>query len=174
MPQQTNLNISPYFDDFDENKNFHKVLFKPGFPVQARELTTLQSILQDQIEKFGDHFFKEGSQVIPGALGIDLTYYGIKIDSSFFGVPVSSYIDKLIGVTIKGATSGVTAKVSKVLDSTESEEGFVTLYIKYINSNPNSEFQVFPIWRIINNKFKHNLRFHLNSGRKYFCKYYLN
>jgi hypothetical protein len=143
MPQQTNLNISPYFDDFDENKNFHKVLFKPGFPVQARELTTLQSILQDQIEKFGDHLFKEGSQIIPGALGIDLTYYGIKIDSSFFGVPVSSYIDKLIGVTIKGATSGVTAKVSKVLDSTESEEGFVTLYIKYVNSNPNSEFQVF-------------------------------
>ena len=49
----------------------------------------------------------------------------------------------MIGVTIKGATSGVTAKVSKVLDSTESEEGFVTLYIKYVNSNPNSEFQVF-------------------------------
>ena len=45
MPQQTNLNVSPYFDDFSEDKNFHKVLFKPGFPVQARELTTLQSIL---------------------------------------------------------------------------------------------------------------------------------
>ena len=42
MPQNTNLNVSPYFDDFNENKNYHKVLFKPGFPVQARELTTLQ------------------------------------------------------------------------------------------------------------------------------------
>ena len=143
MPQQTNLNVSPYFDDFSEDKNFHKVLFKPGFPVQARELTTLQSILQSQIEKFGDHFFKEGSQVIPGGIGVDFTYYGVKIDSSFFGVPVSSYLDKLVGVTIKGATTKVTATVVKVLDSTESEAGFVTLYVKYKNSNPNSEYQVF-------------------------------
>ena len=60
MPQQTNLNVAPYFDDFDAGNDFHKVLFKPGYPVQARELTTLQSILQDQIEKFGKHFFKEG------------------------------------------------------------------------------------------------------------------
>ena len=50
MPQETNLNVSPYFDDFDVNKNFYKVLFKPGYPIQARELTTLQSILQNQVE----------------------------------------------------------------------------------------------------------------------------
>ena len=52
MPQQTNLNVAPYFDDFDAANDYHKVLFKPGFPVQARELTSLQSILQNQIEKF--------------------------------------------------------------------------------------------------------------------------
>ena len=46
MPQQTNLNVSPYYDDFDPSKGYHRVLFKPGFPVQARELSTLQSILQ--------------------------------------------------------------------------------------------------------------------------------
>ena len=57
MPQNTNLNVSPYFDDFVDSKNYHKVLFKPGFPIQARELTTLQTILQDQVEKFGHHFF---------------------------------------------------------------------------------------------------------------------
>ena len=50
MPQKTNLNISPYYDDFDKADNFYKVLFKPGFPVQFRELTGLQSILQNQIE----------------------------------------------------------------------------------------------------------------------------
>ena len=44
MPQNTNLNVSPYFDDFVDSKNYQKVLFKPGFPVQARELTTLQSV----------------------------------------------------------------------------------------------------------------------------------
>ena len=58
MPQETNLNTAPYFDDFDPQNNYYKVLFKPGYPVQARELTTLQSILQDQIEKFGNHVFK--------------------------------------------------------------------------------------------------------------------
>ena len=68
MPQETNLNVSPYFDDFDIDKNYFKVLFKPGYPVQARELTTLQSILQNQIEQFGSHTFKEGSVVIPGNL----------------------------------------------------------------------------------------------------------
>ena len=78
MPQNTNLNVNPYFDDFDKNKNFNKVLFKPGTPVQARELTTLQSILQDQIEKFGQHMFKEGSVVIPGSVAYDNLYYAVK------------------------------------------------------------------------------------------------
>ena len=46
MLQKTNLNISPYYDDFNKDKNFYKVLFKPAYPVQARELTGLQSLLQ--------------------------------------------------------------------------------------------------------------------------------
>ena len=91
MPQNTNLNVSPYFDDFNENKNYHKVLFKPGFPVQARELTTLQSILQNQVEKFGRHFFKEGSQVIPGGTFYDPSYFAVKIDPNFLNIPVNSY-----------------------------------------------------------------------------------
>ena len=64
MPQKTNLNISPYYDDFDKAKNFYKILFKPGKPVQARELSGLQSILQNQVENFGKHIFKEGSMVL--------------------------------------------------------------------------------------------------------------
>ena len=63
--EKTNLNVSPYYDDFDETKDFHRVLFRPDFAVQARELTQLQSILQNQIEKHGRHFFKEGTVVIP-------------------------------------------------------------------------------------------------------------
>ena len=56
--QKTDLNVSPYYDDFDTNDNFHRVLFRPGTAVQARELTTLQSILQNQIERHGRHFFQ--------------------------------------------------------------------------------------------------------------------
>lgn len=80
MPQKTNLNINPYYDDFDSSNNFYKVLFKPGFPVQARELTTLQSILQDQIESFGSYVFKEGSMVIPGSITYDPQYYAVKLN----------------------------------------------------------------------------------------------
>ena len=59
MSQKTNLNVNPYYDDFDPTKNFLKVLFKPGYPVQSRELTTLQSILQNQVENFGTHILKK-------------------------------------------------------------------------------------------------------------------
>ena len=51
MVQKTDLNVSPYYDDFDETDNFHRTLFRPGFAIQARELTQLQSVLQGQIEK---------------------------------------------------------------------------------------------------------------------------
>ena len=97
MPQETNLNVSPYFDDFDAANDFHKVLFKPGFPIQARELTTLQSILQNQVEKFGDHIFREGSKVIPGQLSYQSEYYSVQVEAGYFGIPVSFYADKLIG-----------------------------------------------------------------------------
>ena len=55
-----NLNVSPYYDDFDDTKNFNRVLFRPGYAVQARELTQLQTLLQSQIGKFGNHIFKNG------------------------------------------------------------------------------------------------------------------
>ena len=70
MPQETNLNVAPYFDDFDAKDTYCKILFKPGLPVQARELTGIQSILQSQIEKFGQHIFKDGASVLEVVLDI--------------------------------------------------------------------------------------------------------
>ena len=78
MPSPTDFNLSPYFDDFSESKKFHRVLFRPAFAVQARELTQSQTILQNQIEKFGDHMFKQGSIVIPGGVAYDSNYYAVK------------------------------------------------------------------------------------------------
>jgi hypothetical protein len=135
MSQQTNLNVAPYFDDFDANNDYYRVLFKPGYPVQARELTTLQSILQNQIEKFGQHFFKEGSKVIPGNIGYNALYYAVELQNSYLGIPVSAYADQLVGTKITGQTSGVTAVVEKVLSSAESERGNITLYVNYLGSN---------------------------------------
>ena len=138
MPQQTNLNVAPYFDDFDAADDYHKVLFKPGYPVQARELTNLQSILQNQIEKFGQHFFKEGAKVIPGNTGYTQLYYCIQLQNNFQGIPVSAYVDQLIGTKITGEASGVTAVVDKVLLADDSERNNLTLYINYIKSNINN------------------------------------
>ncbi len=143
MPQETNLNVSPYFDDFDENKNFNRVLFKPGIPVQARELTQLQTILQNQVEQFGIHFFKEGSMVIPGQIGYDPAYFAIELEDTFLGIPISEYLDKLVGKTVKGETSGVEAIVVNHLISTESERGHNTLYIKYVKSGNDFASNVF-------------------------------
>ena len=135
MPQQTNLNVSPYFDDFNSDNNYSKVLFKPGYPVQARELTTLQSILQNQIEKFGQHFFKEGAKVIPGNTGYNAQYYAVELNNSYLGVPVEAYVSQLIGTKITGQTSGVTAVVDNVLFAANSERGNLTLYVNYLSSN---------------------------------------
>ena len=139
MPQNTNLNVSPYFDDFDATKGYQRVLFKPGTPIQARELTTLQSILQNQVEKFGKHFFKEGSMVIPGQIGYDSEYSCVQIDDTHLGIPVSSYIDKFVGKSIKGETSGVTAVVENYITNTVSEKNNYTLYVKY-KSSSNTNF----------------------------------
>jgi hypothetical protein len=144
MSQQINLNVAPYFDDFNANNDYHKVLFKPGAPVQARELTTLQSILQNQINKFGQHFFKEGAKVIPGNTGYTQLYYCVQLQNTFLGVPVEAYVSQLIGTKITGQTSGVSAVVDKVLFSRDSEGGNLTLYINYLNSSTqNNATQVF-------------------------------
>ena len=135
MPQNTNLNSSPYFDDFNELKNYQRVLFKPGLPVQSRELTTLQSILQSQVEKFGKHFFKEGSVVIPGQIAYDSEYTCVQIDDAHLGIPVSLYLENLKGKKIRGETSGVTAKVETYIDNRTSVKGAFTLYIKYQSSS---------------------------------------
>ena len=145
MTQNTNLNVSPYFDDFNESKNYNKVLFKPGFPVQARELTTLQSILQNQLERFGQHFFKEGSIVIPGSTFYDADYFSVKIDPNFVNIPVRNYTQYLADnkIEIQGETSGVRATVVNRIISTESIDGFDTLYVKYNKSGDDGVTRTF-------------------------------
>ena len=81
MPSPTDFNLSPYYDDYNESKKFHRILFRPSFAVQARELTQSQTILQNQIERFGDHMFKQGAMIIPGQMAFDLEYSSIKLTS---------------------------------------------------------------------------------------------
>ena len=135
MPQETNLNVAPYFDDFDPQSNYYKVLFKPGFPVQARELTTLQSILQNQVEDVGNHLFKEGAQVIPGGVTYLNPLYAVQIEPEFLGIPVSLYLEQLVGQQITGETSGITAKVVTYITDQQSERGNYTCLL-YTSPSP--------------------------------------
>jgi hypothetical protein len=143
MTQKTDLNISPYYDDFDSEKNFYKVLFKPGYPVQARELTTLQSLLQDQVKSFGSHIFKEGSMVIPGNIAYDGNFNSVKLNSSNFGVDVSLYIENFIGKKVTGQISGTTATIQFIAFPDDVNVDDLTIYVKYIDSDNNFEFNPF-------------------------------
>jgi len=146
MAQKTDLNVSPYYDDYDETNQFHKVLFKPGKAVQARELTTLQSIMQNQIERFGRHIFKEGSIVIPGSVGYDNLYYAVKLQP-FYPIAsttsIGTWLSSYVGTEITGATSGVKARVIGYVaaDSTTGDPN--TVFVKYIATGTDFVTKVF-------------------------------
>ena len=144
MAQKTDLNISPYYDDFDGDKNFYKVLFKPGYPVQARELTTLQSILQNQVESFGGNIFKEGSMVLPGSVTFDNQFSAVKLNAVNLGIDISVYIKNFIGKKITGQLSGVTASIQEVALTSDSDlVTDITIYVKYGESGEDAEVDTF-------------------------------
>ena len=134
MPQITDLNVAPYYDDFDKEDNFHRVLFRPGFAIQARELTTLQSILQNQVERFGRHMFQEGSVVVPGQVTYSNVTTNIQLASTFAGETIKpeSFYNATTPVTITGVTSGVKAKVVGFQAATATTQPI--LYIYYIQN----------------------------------------
>ncbi|MAJ24721.1 MAG: hypothetical protein CMP36_04340, partial [Rickettsiales bacterium] len=136
MPSPTDFNLSPYYDDFAENKKFHRILFRPAFAVQARELTQSQTILQNQIERVSDHLFEKGAMVIPGEIGYDLNYYSVKLTSFTDSQNVGVTLADFVGLELTGATSGVKAKVinQTATDGTDPN----TLYVKYVDSGTNS------------------------------------
>ena len=140
MPQKTNLNVSPYYEDFDANKNFYKILFRPGYSIQGRELTQVQSILQNQVESFGKYAFKQGELVIPGEVGLNTKLDYVKL-SSVSEVAISEGddivykkydISQLVGQQLIGLTSGVKATILATTLATETSAD--TIYVNYINS----------------------------------------
>lgn len=140
MSYKTNFDKSPYWDDFDENKDFHKILFQPSVAVQARELNQLQSILQNQIAKFGDNVLREGT-IISGCNFVELAsrFNYVKImDQSTDGITVviGDYLDaKAVGVV-----TGVEAKIVDIAGGYQSQAPDLnTLYLKYTKSGTSNE-----------------------------------
>lgn len=115
MPIKTDLNIDPFFDDFDEAKKYYRVLFKPGYAVQARELTQLQTTLQNQIEEFGDNIYKEGT-IIRGC--------------NFTELDVLKYV-KIVD-TISASDGSGRSKPSEFLSYSEAISNTVTYEYSYV------------------------------------------
>ena len=143
MPQITDLNVAPYYDDFDKEDNFHRVLFRPGFAIQGRELTTLQSIMQNQIERFGRHLFQEGTVVVPGQVTYSNVTTNVQLSSTFSGETIvpSQYYNATNPVIITGATSGMQAKVIGYQDGTATTQPL--LIIQYLNSGSDNATESF-------------------------------
>ena len=114
--------VSPYFDDYNTDDGFHRILYRPGRAVQARELTQQQSILQEQIKRFGQNIFLDGSAVLAAGVSVDTNYEYVKITNGSFGAIVA-------GATIVGSSSGLVAELIETVAAENSDPN--TLYIKY-------------------------------------------
>lgn len=129
------FNINPYYDDYSPSKSFLRVLFKPGYAVQARELTQIQSILQNQVSKIGDHLFKDGSRIVGGSVNVRNTnYLMVKGNTAgLFGVSEHSFV---LNGTVKTGT-GVDgaqpeARVVHYMEP-DTTDGYVVLVLDYIS-----------------------------------------
>jgi len=148
--------VPPYNDDFAvkdsnfndktaEEKNFLRILFKPGVSVQVRELNQMQSILQNQIDKVGRGVFKEGP--VPG-LAVEATldrsihYVDVDINPAL-AVPTGDlaldnglipYLNLLDEIQINYNASGnlINAEILHYQALTETNR--YRFYIKYLNS----------------------------------------
>lgn len=136
--QDTVLNQSPYWDDFDETDNYYRVLFRPGVAVQARELTQLQTILQNQIERFGENIFKVGTVIKGCTQSFDSNYQYVKIlDNQVDGQPCNM---DLYANTLVIGTANLRAYVVNTVTGLQTQDPDLnTLYVKYLNTGTGGE-----------------------------------
>lgn len=118
-----------YKDDFNEDDNYHRILFNPRKALQARELTQLQTIIQKEIERFGKNIFKEGASVSPSGIVIDEKYEYIKIDE--VSVPGTAVGDEIF----TAQTSGLKFQIVESVNQNTDLGLDATLYVRYINSS---------------------------------------
>ncbi len=130
----TLLNIDPYYDDYDEDKKFLRVLFRPGYAVQARELTQLQSILQNQVSRMGDHIFEDGAKILGGDQSVQ--------NCSYVRIVKGSDLDLLGGYDISqvktdgGTSETVSARVVHLEKTpTSTVDNYDLLYVNFLQGN---------------------------------------
>lgn len=129
-PGGVDLNTSPYFDDFNEDKKFVRILYRPGRAVQARELTQAQTITQSQIKRFAEYFFKHGAIVEGCEQSLDLNLNFVKLQSTYNSAEVD--VADFEGQIIFGANTGIKAYAGIVADVEGTDPK--TLFINYLST----------------------------------------
>ena len=133
MALDTNFNVNPYNDDYEEDKKFLRMLFKPGFAVQARELTQLQTILQKQVDRFGQHIFKNGSVVSGGQFFLqDATY--LKLETQYENVEI--FVENFENKTLLSLDESKRAEIILVEEFDQGNGDPKTLMVKQIYGEP--------------------------------------
>lgn len=127
--------FAPYYDDYDETKGFHKILFKPRVGVQVRELNQLQTMMQKQIERFGSHIFENGSMVVPGESNYDYSYEYVTLSNVDYETVAE--ILQTNTVTLVGGSTGVAATIVQHVANNDTDP--VTVYVKYESSGTAGE-----------------------------------
>lgn len=132
-----NFNVAPYFDDYNEAKEFIKILFRPALAVQTRELTQSQTILQKQVERVGGYLFEEGSEVVNSQTTFDLEYSYVKLNGEINGATVSRIRQLLSSGEVQAESSGIVADIVNIMDAVDTDP--ITLYVKYRKSGLNNQ-----------------------------------
>ena len=137
------FNVEPFYDDFlssngAKEENYMRILFRPGYAVQARELTQIQTIIQNQIKQFGDHIFQNGSPVFGGHITYDLNVPYIKLQTTYNGsdVDVEDYTTAVVR-NVAGS-----AKIRARVIATDETQTFPTLMVKYLRGTTFSDNEV--------------------------------
>ena len=123
-----------YRDFYDPNKGYHRVLFNSGKALQARELIESQTIIQEEIARFGRNIFKEGALINPGGATVDnkIEYIRLNASSDFSSVTVNQVF----------SNGTIEFKVLEKVDSVNSDPQ--TLYIQYTNTSAVTDTTVAP------------------------------
>ena len=134
----TTYTNSPYNDDFaTADDNYLRILFQPGRSVQVRELNQLQSNLQDQIDKFGSHVFKDGDRVLNGYTTYDENIQSVPITFVDGIAPTIEQLNALKGLEIYDSVkTDLNAKIMGVERFVgNNNSSFYRLYLKYFGTN---------------------------------------
>lgn len=153
---------APYFDDFNVEKNFLKILFKPKLSVQTRELEQLQSMFQNQVETLASQIFQNGSVVSGGKFSFKEKVNYVKLyndyNSQIFNYNI--YKDRYV----YGTTTKIIGRIFN--GWSQSEHEVASLYLDYLTSGDEQQqtFQPGEVIQLVSKVYMSKISGTINIG----------